>query len=310
MNKKIKSYFDGKNFSISGNIGHGYIDGFETNLEVIMLDNKAPVRLHLAFYASSETKCKIVNAIRLLRIKFLTYSTDSYGLYLGLNDITVNKLMKRMDSILSAITNVLRQHEVIGAGHCPLCGEVLEPENSKEYHLSRSANLVLHHACVENINEVIKEENADFNAAKDNILKGTLGALLGALIGVVSLIVLYFLGFISALSAFIATFLGAIFYQKFGGKPNKKMIVIVTSVSIVSMLLAVFLLYALAAVGLTLEYGYEMGMMDAFINMMDVPEFKTEFISNLGMTAFFSIIGALSQLSILKKKTERPSTIK
>ena len=309
MNKKIKSYFEGKNFSISGNTGHGYIDGFETNLEVIMLDNKAPVRLHLAFYASSETKCKIVNAIRLLRIKFLTYSTDSYGLYLGLNDITVNKLMKRMDSILAAITNVLHQHEVTGAGYCPLCGEALDSENSKDYSL-KNAHLALHHACVENVNEVIKEENADFNAAKDNILKGTLGALLGALIGVVSLIVLYFLGFISALSAFIATFLGAIFYQKFGGKPNKKMIVIVTSVSIVSMLLAVFLLYALAAVGLTLEYGYEMGMMDAFINMMDVPEFKTEFISNLGMTAFFSVIGALSQLSILKKKTERPSTIK
>ena len=43
---------------------------------------------------------------------------------------------------------------------------------------------------------------------------------------------------------------------------------------------------------------------------MDDPEFSSAFLSNFGLTALFSIIGAASQLSALVKSTKRAETIK
>ena len=309
MNKKIQNYFEAKGFVVNGNTANGNLNGFESNLMVKILDNVAPVRLHIAFYATEDAKRKIANEIRDLKIKFLQYTFDAYGIMLGMNDVTVGKLMTRMDDILAKVFEVLTTNEALGVGYCPLCGEALDLTGSKKYYIDW-ARITLDEKCVQNVNAVIKEENAVFNNAPNNYVKGVLGALLGALIGVVTFIILYFVGYISAISAFLATFLGAIFYQKFGGKPNKMMIVIVTVVSIVSMLLAVFLLYGLAAKGLAYESGYDMGMIEAFVKLMDDPAFKKEFTTNLGMTAFFSILGSVSQISILYKKTKRQETIK
>lgn len=309
MNKKIQAYFEGKNFTISGNTAYGNLNGYEANVFVQTLDNVAPVKLHLAFYATPEVKQQIVNEIRDLKIKMLRYSFDSYGLTLGMNDLTVGKLMTRMDAILAQVFEVLSRNGALGIGYCPLCGEAIDLATSKRYQVDLGY-ITLDEKCVENVNAVINEENKDFNNAPNNYVKGTLGALLGALIGIVSFIILYFIGYISAISAFLATFLGAIFYQKFGGKPNKMMIIIVTVVSIVSMLLAVFLIYAIAAKGIAYEAGYNMSMIEAFVKLMDDPAFSKEFVSNLGMTAFFSILGSVSQISILNKKTKRQETIK
>ena len=38
-----------------------------------------------------------------LKIKYLRFDCDSYGLWLGMNDITVGGLMKKMDNILEQI---------------------------------------------------------------------------------------------------------------------------------------------------------------------------------------------------------------
>ena len=309
MNKKIKTYFEEKGFEINGNNGKGKINGHEASLKVEILNNVAPVQLHIAFYASAEVKRDILNEIRNLKIKYLRFECDSYGIWLGMNDITVGGLMKRMDDILNQIFEVLSKHGALGYGYCPLCGDVVDIASSRQYKVDW-AYLTLDEKCVANVNAIINEENAEFNAASNNVVKGTLGALLGSLIGAVSYIIFFFIGFVSAISALLASFLGTIFYKKFGGKPNKLMIVIVTVISVASMLLTVFVLHALAAKGMLIELGYEMGMMDAFTNMMDDPEFSSMFYSNFMMTLLFSIIGAACQIPALVKNTKRAQTIK
>ena len=309
MNKKIKTYFEGKGFETNGNIGKGKLHGHEVSLYVEILNNLVPVQLHIAFYASTEVKREILNEIRNLKIKYLRFDCDSYGLWLGMNDITVGGLMKKMDNILEQIFGVLSKYAVLGYGYCPLCGEVIDIENSKQYRLNW-AHITLDQKCVENVNAIINDENAEFNAASNNLGKGSLGAVLGSLIGVVSYVILFFMNFISAISAFLSSYLGALFYKKFGGKPNKMMIVIVSVISIASMLLTAYLLHALAAKGILLEAGYDMGMNDAFKAMMDDPDFSSAFLSNFGLTALFSIIGAASQLSALIRSTKRAETIK
>ena len=45
MNKKIQAYFEGKNFTISGNTAYGNLNGYEANVFVQTLDNVAPFLL-------------------------------------------------------------------------------------------------------------------------------------------------------------------------------------------------------------------------------------------------------------------------
>ena len=83
----------------------------------------------------------------------------------------------------------------------------------------------------------MRKKDKNFEETPNNYGKGVLGLLLGALIGAVSYVILFMLGFISAISAFLSIMLGSLFYKKFGGKPNKVMVVMAALISVASLLL-------------------------------------------------------------------------
>lgn len=140
----------------------------------------------------------------------------------------------------------------------------------------------------------------------NNYAKGFLGALLGALVGVTIFVILFFLGFISALSAFVAVLLGAYLYKKLGGKPNKAMVAIVSLTSLVSLVLALFLLYVLAAGGLAIEEELTLKGIDTFRYYMENnPDFSREFTYNLILTVVFSLIGCGYEIYALTRSIRR-----
>lgn len=309
MNKKFENYFKELGFEIQNNNAYGMLRNYETSVRVNMFDNKTPLMIHIAFYADGETKRNIVNQIRDLKIKNCLYESNVYGLMLGLNDLlSVGSLIKKLPNILDNILNVIEANNVLGTGYCPVSGDELG-EEAKKYSIEW-LKLSLSDASVENLNAVIAEENKDFEEAPNNYLRGTIGALIGAAVGAISLIILFFVGFVSALSSFIAIALGTVLYKKFGGKPNRIMIVIVSTISILSMLLAVFLLYLFFGIAIAPEFGIRADGFDAFLQMMKVKEFATEFVTNLLLTLFFSVLGVVGQIVALFKSTQRASSIK
>lgn len=308
MNKKFENYFKEQGFEIKGNNAYGTLRNYEVSVNVNMFNNKTPLMIHIAFYADSDAKRNIVNQIRDLKIKYCVYEANVYGLLLGLNDpLTVGSLIKKLPGILDSILNVIDSNNVLGIGYCPVSGNQLDVD-TKKYNVEW-LRITLDSNSVENINAIIEEENKDFDEAPNNYLRGTFGALIGAAVGVVSLIILFFMGFISALSAFISIILGTFLYKKFGGKQNRMMIVIVASISIVAMLLSVFLLYLFFGMVLAPEYGFRTSGFAAFAEMMTIPEFSAEFLSNLGMTFLFSILGVIGQIVTLFKNTKRTTSI-
>ena len=309
MNKKFENYFKDLGFEIENNNAYGMLKNYETSVKVNMFDQKAPLMIHIAFYADGEAKRNIINQIRDLKIKYCVYESNAYGLLLGLNDpLTVGSLIKKLPNILDSVLNVIEANNVLGKGYCPVSGNLLDVD-TKKYNVEW-LKISLDSNSVENINAIIAEENKDFDEAPNNYLRGALGALIGAAVGVVSLIILFFVGFISALSAFIAISLGTILYKKFGGKQNRMMVVIVSVISLASMLLAVFLLYLFYGIVLAPEFGFRTSGFAAFIDMMSIPEFAAEFLSNLGMTLLFSVLGVVGQIVVLFKSTQRTSSIK
>ena len=309
MNKKLKNYFEQLGFSIKGNNAHGEYKDYEVSVDVAMLDTVSPVKLHVNLFATNEVKAEIVKDIKGLKFKYFNVDMDLYGIILGFNDpLTVGKLLKRMPEMMTQIFDVFTKYGAKGVGYCPICGEELKDESNK-YKIGW-ALITMDNDCVKDVNEVIDAENEDFAAAPNNYLKGTCGALLGALVGAVAYIVLFFMGYISALTSLIAILLGAYLYKKLDGKPNGMMIIIVSVVSISAMLLSVWGIYVLASQALVLEFGFSSTGVQAFKDMMTIPEFSQEFTTNFVMTIFYTILGVIFEIIRLSKSVKRQETIK
>ena len=309
MNKKLKIYFEELGLNVEGNNAYGNLKGYEVSANVAMLDNISPVKLHVNLYASEETKVAIVNEIKNLKYKYFMVDADMYGMILGFNDpLTVGKLLKRMPEMLEQIFAIFEKYEACGVGYCPICGQTLK-EESKKYQIGW-ALITMDAECVNDLNEIIEAENKEFDESPNNYLKGTLGAALGALVGVVAFIVLFYIGYVSAITSFIAILLGTYLYKKLGGKPNNVMVAIVSIISIVSMALTCFGIYLTASQALVSEFGFSSTGLQAFKDMMTIEIFSEEFTTNLLMTLFFSILGVAFEIGRLSKSVKRQTKIK
>ena len=309
MNKKLKEYFEGLGLSVKDNGAYGYFKGFEVSANVRMLDQVAPVKIRVNFFTSFDERVKIISEIKQFNFKYFTAELDRYGIKLGFNDpLTVGKLLNRMPEMLYKIFEVIQKYEVKGKGYCPVCGEELN-EEAKAYNIDGYA-ITLDNKCMGNINNLINMENKEFKDSPNNYLKGALGACIGAIVGILAYVILFFIGYVSSLTSFVAILLGAYLYKKFEGKQNAVMIVIVSSISILSMLLAVFGIYVLAAQGLASQYGFSSFGIEAFFDMMTINEFSKEFTSNLTMTFFYTVLGVVFEIVRLSKTVKRQGEIK
>lgn len=144
-----------------------------------------------------------------------------------------------------------------------------------------------------------------------NILRGTIGALIGGLVGAAIAVLLLYFGYIAFWSSAVSVVLGAFLYQKFGGKPNWVMLGIVAVVTLVLMTLAVVGTYIvlsgivineeLAAQGIT----ETISMFEAFSACMELEEFSTIFYRDLALSLVFAVVGVVVEVVYVYQKIKR-----
>jgi len=308
MNKKFSSFFESYGMSIVGNVGYGMIQGYETNVALRMLDNVAPVLIQISFFASPEQKQAIEQIFKNAKIKFFRVMFTPLGMTIGLNDITVNRLIKRMPDLMKFIYQTIKDNGALDNRYCPICGKEMTPETSKKIYVDGFA-MVLDQDCLAQINQAIETDNKNFEAAPNNYFKGFLGALAGGFVGAVVSVILYFVGFVSALSALVAIGLGVFFYKRFKGKPDKVMVVIVSLTTLVCMVGSVFGIYFSVGVAAAREANLAISGFEAFSLMMQDAEISASFISDLLMTLFFSVLGIGYEIFALAKSVKRQKPI-
>ena len=93
----------------------------------------------------------------------------------------------------------------------------------------------------------------------------------------------------SSLSALVAVIAGAVLYQKFGGKRDKVMVIILAATSIVCMLSTVAGFYIFSAAMGAAEAGLEISALNAFQLYMQDADFSRAFYADLLMMLLFSI---------------------
>ena len=309
MNKKFVEFCNGYGLTVQGNSAYGTMNGYETNVKLVTLDNVSPLRIHISFYATDAQKQTIGAAIRNMAIKFFQMQFTPYGLMLGFNDMTLGALLKRLPTVLNGIFAVLSENGATTKEICPVCGNPLDMENAKQCNVD-GFTITIDNACVNTINTVISAENKDFEEAPNNYFKGFCGAFIGGLVGVAISVLFYIAGFVSSISAIVSIVLGAFLYQKFHGKPNKVMIVIVTLTTFVLLAGTVPAIYIVAAGILANEAGVSMSAIEAFkLLMQGEPEFSRMFYADLGLIVLFTAIGSAFQIFVLSKKIKRKKNI-
>lgn len=309
MNKKFAEFFKGYGMEISGNSAYGVVNGYETNAVLNVMNNNYPLRLHISFYASDEQKKNIQTALRNAAIKYCTYQLTQYGLMLGLNDMTTGRLLKRLPSVFDTVYGIVDENGGLGEGSCPVCGNALDAEHSKRRNVE-GLTLTIDDTCVEQLNAVIDAENEDFKNAPNNYLLGFCGALIGAIVGTGIAVALFAVGFISSLSAIISVLLGAFLFEKFHGKPDKIMIIIVAATTLVFMLTSVPVIYIVDSGIAAKDVGLDMSAIEAFKLVMQDSEVSRAFYLDLAMAFVFSALGIGVEIAYLMRRIKRNKNIK
>lgn len=313
MNKWMAAALGAVGLTANGNSAYGFVKGYEMNFSMDVMDNLQPAQLHISFYATDEQKrameMTIRNTARAAKMKFATVRFTAYGMLVGMNDLTVKRLAAKIPQIFEWLVGVISSNGGLGADHCPYCGGLLREGESSSCMIDGST-VRLDNACVSKINEVIEAENRDFAEAPNNMFKGFWGALLGGLAGAAIVVVLYIAGFISSISAIVAVVLGAFLYQKFGGKPNAVMIVIVSVTSLVCLVAAHVGTYAVASWFAVKENHLTMTLFEAFSFCMHDDDISKAFYTDLALLFVFSVVGIVLEIVVLAKKIRRKKTIR
>ena len=303
MNGKIQKELLRLGLNGSGNRFYGALFGYETNVSLTNL-----VLVNVSMYRTPAQQEAIQSELTQNRPKFVNWQWDAYGITLSISGWTGGTIAKNLEAQLTSFCEIFARNGALGAGYCPVCGKELDFQNSKKCQINGNT-ITLDNDCVDKINEIITAENKEFEAAPNNYLRGFLGALIGGVAGAVVAVLLYLVGFISAISAFVAFFVGILLYKKFGGKPNKMMLVIVTATTFVCMILAVLGIYIGAAGAAAAENGVEMSAFEAFKYVMQDKEVSASFWSDMVMTIIFTIVGCVFEIINHSRKIKRQKNI-
>ena len=280
------------------NVFYGVYKGYELTLAV-----NQQFYIHLNFFADGNVKAQAVRVFHTTSNQTMTnVGISVYGLAATVNGMTANSALKKLTEKLDATIAYLNVNEAKGVGYCPCCGEecdLLKTIRVNDVYVS------LDDKCYNEVAKVAAVEEQQYNEQPNNYLKGFIGAVLGAGIGAVAWIVLYYIGFLSALTAVLAVFLGNYFYVKFGGKANNVKNIIVAGVSLVVLVLA--------CVGI---YYVEVGSVIAANNLNMTPfelifsdeELTGMFVSDMAMNVIFTIIGVVAQIASTKRNDQSSRT--
>ena len=305
MNKKVYELFVGLGLhQTSKSSFEGELNGYKAWVGYFPMQPMS-IRVLLPVYVPQEEQRKIISELAAYRGRFFNVSFDHYGMIILLDSWTASSFPKQWEKMMPKVFALLEKYEVSKLPLCASCGKELTPENSRNINI-KGVNCVMCFDCIDKINETIDAINKDIDKQPGSYLKGFLGGLLGALCGTVLYIIISLFGFISAISGLVGAALGYFFAEKFGGKKNALMYIIIALTNIAVVALTVYSLYVFVAYGAALESSMNVGPFEAFAHYLKDPEFSRTFIGELLGCGFFTILGVLfpliKRLSTLKKQ--------
>lgn len=136
----------------------------------------------------------------------------------------------------------------------------------------------------------------------ENVGKGVLGILIGALAGIALYNGLYALGFIAAITGFVMAWLSIFLYGKFSGKPGStKGVILTVVIGLIATVIAVYLSWTITFYQELKELGISFtDVAKNLLSLIKELDIVGECVWELVKALFFTALGAVSTL--FKKK--------
>lgn len=141
---------------------------------------------------------------------------------------------------------------------------------------------------------------------------GIVGALIGSLLGGLSIILLAQAGFVSAISGFVMAFCTLKGFELLGGKLEKKALIVCIAIMAVMPYLADRVSWAIAYVQAFEDYGMELSFGDALgytYEFLEVDELMGDYIKNLLLVYAFVALGSFTIIKQAFAKKDAPAAV-
>lgn len=142
----------------------------------------------------------------------------------------------------------------------------------------------------------------------ENVLMGTIGAILGALVGAALIAILAKVGYVASISGVVMAFLSLFLYDKFAGKLSKKGIIICVVIMVITVFLTEWAVWSYVFYKeLATIYDVTFGeVFKQFFSLLKLAESTGDFVKDIAMLYFFTALGAIPTIS----KTAQSGTAK
>lgn len=279
---------------------YGVINGFE-----VTIVGSQTITLFLNFNASEDIKIEAAKEFKAYNGKsnFVNSIADIYGISAIVNGWTGKSAANSLIEKLKYVIDYLINQNAEGISKCLVCGKDFDIE--KQTIRINDRYVTLCDECVNEFTELVEEENKVFDNAPNKYGVGILGAILGALIGCISWVILYFIGFLSAITGILGVFLSDLFYTKFGGKSNKVKLVIIALVNLVLMLLAPVAVYYVVIQGIMIQEGISG---NPFVYIFEDKDICGPFLRDIVMNVIFTGLGVGIKLLDIYRKNKLNKT--
>jgi uncharacterized protein (DUF983 family) len=233
---------------------------------------------------------------------FLTQiSTEYKGIFFAAynnNQIEIKYAVKvlpksHVQKILDIINKLIEMASInFLSSCCPICGEnnIISPFLINKLLIPCCENCKL-----ETKNTIANEQQA-FKEQKSNVLTGIVGALLGSLIGLALWVIVGLLGYIAAICGLILAICTIKGYELFGGKLNKRGILITLIITLVMVYVSQYLTLGFEIYN-QFKADYAISIFDAIKTVPEAlkdSDVSREFYLYLGLGYLFTLLGSFS----------------
>lgn len=195
--------------------------------------------------------------------------------------------MKRMEEFLILFTDMLREFNVKSEGICHSCGM---PDAGVCEILSGDTVFRLHDSCAAGMEDAIKEEQ-EAKRASGSLALGTLGAILGAVVGVIPWVAVYCFGYMASALGLLIGICARKGYELLKGRETKTKGIVILVCVLLAVILAEFVGIVAANFADAKEAGMTLGETVEFVYDWIVTDGLSAVIRELAIGWLFALLG-------------------
>jgi hypothetical protein len=306
MSKLLNELAEMHNLTVRGTQAWGTVDGYWFQIALPTYNTKV-LQIHTAVQYSAESTESVLSAALATLVRenpAVIFNHIGGTVTLGRKAGFGGYKAQEIEALLLKATSAFR-----GAGLAPACSKCCA-NAADSFAMVNGTALKLCSKCQSEIENSIVQQAAEHAEVKNNYLRGTLGAFLGALVGSVAWVVIGLLGYVAAIGGIAISFCAAKGYTLMKGKLTKPAILIICIISIFVMITAEFVSYDIAvykevvkSVG---DVSFTMVTQVTYDSILHDSEVSAEFIKNCLLGLLFLALGSYVIIKPLFAKAKAP----